>query len=167
MCMDENFKLLRIYLNDHLAASVGGVELARRSHASNEDNEFGEFLGGLVADIEDDRESLEQIMDKLGIPRDPVKQKAAWFLEKAGRLKLNGQLTGYSPLSRLLEFEGLAVAIDAKKALWLSLREVSARDERVPTGLLDRLIKRAEEQRGETETFRIKAAQSALLQIAD
>lgn len=162
--MDENVKLLRIYLNDHLAASVGGVELARRSQSSNEDNEYGEFLTRLVDQIEDDRESLEQIMDKLGIPRDPVKQKAAWFLEKAGRLKLNGQLTGYSPLSRLLEFEGLAIAIDAKKALWLSLKEVLSADERVPAGLLDSLTQRAEEQRRETETFRIKAAQSALLQ---
>ena len=162
--MDENFKLLRIYLNDHLAASVGGVELARRSQSSNDDNEYGEFLATLVNEIEDDRESLEQIMDKLGIPRDPVKQKAAWFLEKAGRLKLNGQLTGYSPLSRLLEFEGLAIAIDAKKALWLSLREVLSMDERVPAGLLDSLSARAEAQREETEMYRIKAAQAALLQ---
>ena len=162
--MDENFKLLRIYLNDHLAASVGGVELARRSQSSNDDNEYGDFLKRLVADIEDDRESLEQIMDKLGIPRDPVKQKAAWFLEKAGRLKLNGQLTGYSPLSRLLELEGLAVATDAKKALWLSLQEVLSADERVPAGLLGSLVQRAEDQRRELEAFRIKAARSALLQ---
>ena len=162
--MDENLKLLRIYLNDHLAASVGGAELARRSQSNNEDNEYGEFLKRLVADIEDDRESLEQIMDKLGIPRDPVKQKAAWFLEKAGRLKLNGQLTGYSPLSRLLELEGLAVGIDAKKALWRSLQEVLATDERVPSGLLESLAGRADEQRKEAESFRIKAAQGALLQ---
>lgn len=162
--MDENFKLLRIYLNDHLAASVGGVELARRTQANNEDNEYGKFLEKLAVDIEDDRESLEQIMDKLGIPRDPVKQKAAWFLEKAGRLKLNGQLTGYSPLSRLVELEGLAVATDAKRALWLSLREVLSADERVPAGLLDSLAGRAEVQRKEIETYRIKAAQGALLQ---
>lgn len=165
--MDENFKLLRIYLNDHLAGAVGGTELARRSLENNDDNEFGEFLGRLTTDIEEDRESLEQIMDKLGVPRDPVKQKAAWVLEKAGRLKLNGQLTGYSPLSRLLELEGLAVGVDAKKALWGSLQEVLANDERVPKSLLDSLLERAEEQRRRLEGFRLKAAEIALVQPAD
>lgn len=165
--MDENFKLLRIYLNDHLAGAVGGIELARRSLASNDDNEFGEFLGRLTTQIEDDRESLEQIMDKLGVPRDPVKQKAAWVLEKAGRLKLNGQLTGYSPLSRLLELEGLAIAVDAKAALWGGLRAILAKDERVPKSLLDSLLERAEEQRRELETFRLRAAEVALLQSAN
>ena len=162
--MDENFKLLRIYLNDHLAGAVGGIELARRSFASNDDNEFGEFLGRLTTQIEDDRESLEQIMDKLGVPRDPVKQKAAWVLEKAGRLKLNGQLTGYSPLSRLLELEGLAIAVDAKSALWTGLKTVLANDERVPKSLLESLIEKANDQRRELENFRIKAAETALLQ---
>ena len=162
--MDENLKLLRIYLNDHLAGAVGGTELARRSLENNDDNEFGEFFGRLVTEIEDDRESLEQIMDKLGVPRDPVKQKAAWILEKAGRLKLNGQLTGYSPLSRLVELEGLAVAIDAKKALWNGLTTILAKDERVPNALLDSLRERAEHQRQELEGFRIKAAEKALLQ---
>lgn len=164
--MDENVKLLRIYLNDHLAGAVGGIELARRSLVSNEGNEFGRFLRGVTADIEDDKESLEQIMDKLGIPRAPVKQKAAWFLEKAGRLKLNGQLTGYSPLSRLLELEGLAVAVDAKKALWGTLRTILANDERVPELLLGSLTERAEEQRRELEGFRVKAAEEALLRPA-
>lgn len=164
--MDENFKLLRIYLNDHLAGAVGGIELARRSLGSNEDNEFGRFLERLTTDIEDDRESLEQIMDKLGVPRDPVKQKAAWFLEKAGRLKLNGQLTGYSPLSRLLELEGLALAIDAKRALWGTLKTILTNDERVPKTLLESLTERAEEQRRELEGFRMKAAEKALLERA-
>ena len=36
------------------------------------------------------------------------KNAGAWALEKVGRLKLNGELTSYSPLSRVVELEGLA-----------------------------------------------------------
>jgi hypothetical protein len=32
----------------------------------------------------------------------------------------HGRIRGHSPLSRLIEFEGLATGIDAKRALWLA-----------------------------------------------
>ena len=38
----------------------------------------------------------------------------AWSAEKFGRLKLNGQLSGYSPLSRLEELEILALVAEGK-----------------------------------------------------
>ena len=44
--------------------------------------------------------------------------------EKLGRLKLNGRLRGYSPLSRLLELEGLLIGITGKMALWKTLAEL-------------------------------------------
>ena len=43
-------------------------------------------------------------MDDLGVGS-RAKDGAAWVAEKLGRLKTNGQLTGYSPLSRLVELE--------------------------------------------------------------
>ena len=55
-------------------------------------------------------------MDDLEIRTDPVKDAGGWLLEKAGRLKLNGQLKGYSPLPRLVELEGLALGVTAKLA---------------------------------------------------
>ena len=42
---------------------------------------------------------------------DRLKVAGAWAGEKAGRLKLNGHLTGYSPQSRVIELEGLVVGV--------------------------------------------------------
>src|SRR5918994_1632011 len=74
-----NEELLSIYLNDHLAASLAGYEVAKRSRSSNEGTPFEEFLAGLVVEIELDREALENIMDRLGIRRNPAKQAGAWL----------------------------------------------------------------------------------------
>ncbi len=107
-------KLLRIYLQDHLAGSTAGLELARRARGQNEGNPYGEPLAKLADDIEADRRSLESVMDDLGFGADRAKNLAFWAAEKAGRLKLNGQLTGYSPLSRHMELEGLITGVNAQ-----------------------------------------------------
>jgi hypothetical protein len=112
-------RLLAIYLNDHLAGSVLGVELARRLRASNsEDDALGRPLAVICAEVEADRETLQRLMRQLNVRRDPLKPAAAWLAEKLGRLKLNGRLTGYSPLSRLVELEMLSIGIAGKMQLW-------------------------------------------------
>ena len=125
MALTENAKperLLAIYLNDHLAGATLGVELARRLRASNEDDDaIGAPLREICAEIEADRETLERVMDRLEIRRQRGKPAAAWAGEKLGRLKLNGQLTGYSPLSRLVELELLYIGISGKLRLWSAL----------------------------------------------
>lgn len=138
--------LLAIYLNDHLGAATGGVELARRALRSNPDGELGRYLAGFTAEIEQDREQLRQIMERLGVRGDRVKLAVGWLGEKAGRLKLNGRLTSYSPLSRVLELEGLIAGVNAKLALWQLLRELAASEPRLDAAQLDRLIGRAERQ---------------------
>ena len=105
--------MLAIYLNDHLAGSTVGVELARRAAANNRKSAYGRFLEQLAAEIREDRETLLDIMRSLGVGIDRVKVSAAWAAEKLGRLKLNGRLLGYSPLSRLvglLELEASSVS---------------------------------------------------------
>jgi hypothetical protein len=125
MTMDR--RLLGIYLNDHLAGSTLGVELARRVRASNADEPaFGEPLMRVCAEIEVDRRTLEELMNRNGISRSKVKPAAAWAAEKLGRLKLNGQLRGYSPLSRVVELETLLLGIHGKARMWVVLRTVAA-----------------------------------------
>jgi len=118
----EGSRLLGIYLNDHLAGATAGVELARRTRSSNRDDpELGAALREICAEIEADRETLRQTMERLGVRRDPLKPAAAWAAEKLGRLKLNGRMRGYSPLSRVVELEGLAIGIAGKARMWRSL----------------------------------------------
>jgi len=109
-----NRKLLAIYLNDHMAASTGTVELVRRVAASNRGSAYGETLAELRNEIEEDHTALATIIDRLDVRADRAKAAVAWSAEKFGRLKLNGQLTGYSPLSRLEELEILELGLTGK-----------------------------------------------------
>jgi hypothetical protein len=118
----QGSRLLGIYLNDHLAGATAGVELARRLRSSNRDDpELGTPLTEICAEVEADRDALRRTMERLGIRRSCLKPAAAWAGEKLGRMKLNGQLRGYSPLSRVVELEMLAIGIAGKARMWRSL----------------------------------------------
>ena len=109
---------LDIYLNDHFAGAMLGVELSRRAAAENRGTELGDFLEALHREIVDERQTLRAVMSALGIDASPFKPAGAWLLEKAGRLKLNGQVRGHSPLSPLVELEGLEAGVSGKRSLW-------------------------------------------------
>ena len=155
-------KLLGSYLNDHLAGATVGLELARRARSQNRDTRFGTVLEQLVGEIEEDRRTLEDLMERLGIGKDRVKVTVGWIGEKAGRLKLNGRLFGYSPLSRLIELEALTLGVRGKLALWESLRAVADLDPVLDALELDALIDRARTQVNLLERERVAAAELAL-----
>ena len=69
-------------------------------------------------EIVDERQTLRAVMRTLGIDASPLIPAGAWLLEKAGRLKLNGQVRGHSPLSPLVELEGLEAGVSGKRSLW-------------------------------------------------
>jgi hypothetical protein len=155
-------KRLRIYLNDHLAGSVAGCELAKRALAENRGNEYGRLLARIVGEIEEDQRALRDVMARLEVPVARPKVAAAWAAEKIGRLKLNGQLRGYSPLSRLLELEGLVVGVRGKLALWRSLEQLAAAEPRLAAMDFESLARRANDQQEELESHRLQAAADAL-----
>jgi hypothetical protein len=155
-------KLLGTYLNDHLAGSTVGVELSKRASGSNEGTEYGQVLDRIAREIEEDRETLKRLMDSLGVNHDRAKVAAAWTGEKLGRLKPNGRLFSYSPLSRLIELEMLALGITGKLSLWEALTEVADQDSRIDLAQLKELSERAERQRAEVWKLRQRAAREAL-----
>jgi hypothetical protein len=157
--------LLAIYLNDHLAgASVGG-RLARRTLGANRDNDFGRALAPVAREIEEDQETLKEVMRRLGVGADRLKSAAATGGELAGRLKLNGRLLSYSPLSRLVELEALALGVEGKRGLWKSLE---ATDEPRLAGFdFGALAERALRQRRTLERQRLNAARIALSERGD
>ena len=153
-------RYLGIYLNDHLAGAAGGLELARRLRSSNEgDPVMGEPL---CAEIEADHETLVRLTEWLGIRRDPLKPKLAIVAERLGRLKPNGQLRGYSPLSRVLELEILAAGIGGKLQLWNSLEETFG--DTLDGFDFHALAERADRQGQEVEDLHMAAAQRAFVQ---
>jgi len=154
-------KLLGIYLNDHLAGSTVGVELAKRAAKENQGTPYGDVLTQVAAEIDEDRDALQRLMDALEIKRDHPKVMAGWVAEKLGRLKPNGQILGYSPLSRLVELESLALGITGKLSLWEALTEVAGEDARIDLEELQRLSERAERQRKQVWEARQRAAREA------
>ncbi len=153
---------LSTYLNDHLGGSSGGIELARRLLKANEQTEYARPLRRTAREIEEDIASLRDVMARMGVEEDRVKQAGAWAAEKAGRLKLNGQLLGYSPLSRLVELEGLMLGVTGKLALWVVLNEHFAEDPRLAGVDFPQLIARARDQRIRLERLRRQVAADAL-----
>jgi hypothetical protein len=155
-------KYLPIYLNDHLGGSTVGAELVQRIAGEYVGTELGTFATALTAEIKEDRDALLEIMGQVGASTDQVKVAVGWISEKFGRLKLNGELREPSPLSPLVELEGLSLGIEGKRVLWVALAEVDAIAERVGRERLQQLIARAEDQRERVEAQRRAAARRAL-----
>src|SRR4029450_4368014 len=114
---------LGIYLNDHLAGSAAGAELAAKLRDNKKGTELGKLMAALHHDISQDKDALEELMRHLEVERHPVKEAAGWMLEKLSRLRLNPALTGGAELTRLLETEALSLGIEGKLAMWLGLND--------------------------------------------
>jgi hypothetical protein len=153
-------RYLATYLNDHLAGSTIGVELSRRSAGSNKGSRYGAVLKELSEEIAQDRDTLTNLMANVGVGRDRLKVAAAWGGEKIGRLKPNGHLTSYSPLSRLEELEILALGVEGKLAMWRALRDVHGPS--FGGADLEHLIERATRQRQALDELHRDARREAL-----
>ncbi|HVL52446.1 MAG TPA: hypothetical protein VM754_13215 [Actinomycetota bacterium] len=153
-------KYLSIYLNDHLALMIGTSELVKRSLDSNKETEFGRFLETVLESNSEERRALETLMEREQVSQNRTKTAGAWVAERVGRLKMNGELTGYSDLSRLVEIEGMGVALEAKRMFWDTLHGIGFTEAR---GMQTRSIaRRAEQQMEQLNTHRAEAAESAL-----
>jgi hypothetical protein len=155
-------KYLAIYLNDHLAAATGALQLARRAASANRGSGYGETLADLAAEIADDCTTLQNVLRRLDVRADQLKILASFGAERLGRLKLNGELLRYSPLSRLEEIEILSLGVAGKLRLWRTLATTLTGDPRVDDVDFDRLIERATSQRRRLDRLHRRAAEEAL-----
>lgn len=115
---------LATYLNDRHAVLTAGAQLAARARASNADTAYGPLLERIEADLEADRVLLRAIMAAHDVSPDRVKSALASVGEKLGRLKPNGQLVGYSPLSRVVELDALTAIMTTLDGAWVALGEL-------------------------------------------
>lgn len=138
--------LLDIYLNDHLTGANAGLKLFRRATAAHRGTEVGTELTELTSEIEDDVDSLRTLMHRLDIEENKPMTTLGWIGAELGRLKPNGFLVRRSPLSDVVELEGLRDAVAAKIAGWQVLRAVAAHDNRITREELETLLERAQDQ---------------------
>lgn len=153
--------LLGIYLRDHLAGSRAGLELARRAEHENRGNPVGEYLTVFRVELEQDRAVLERVMKELDVSPPPLKERAMWLMERVGRLKLNGRLMGYSPLSRVMELEGLCMGTQGRLCLLRSLERLARMERRLAGIDFAALIARAEAQLKMLNRLRLLASDTA------
>jgi hypothetical protein len=154
--MDQDRRrLLGIYLNDHRAGAAAALRRARSTRDASRGTDFAEPLTSLCGELESDLAGLEAVMRDLGVERSHLKPSLAALGEKAGRLKPNGQLRGYSPVGRLIDLEVLILATTGKLRLWTLLKELAAGE---TSADLDELIRRARDQRTTIEELQLRAA---------
>ena len=158
---DRPDDLLAIYLNDQLALGIGWRELANRASRNNVGTPLGDTLQGVADGIAEDVGTFERMMQRVGVSRSPVKGPLAIVGERVSRLKLNGRLTTYSPLSRFIELDVLSQGLAGKVQLWTTLRDLASLAARLPDVDFDDLIARARSQRDALEPFRERAGREA------
>lgn len=112
---------LRIYVDDHVALLTGEFELIGRCRHENQQEVFADFLAALSLEVAEQRKVATDVLHRMGQTESKLKQSAAWLAEKFGRLKLNDSLVTYSPLARVLEFEGLSLTAMERISLWETL----------------------------------------------
>ena len=161
-----NEKRLRIYVEDHLAMMVAEVELTGRCWRNNRKTPLCEFLQQLENEVKAQQSIASDIIHRIG-GKDTIesrlKQGAAWFAEKLGRLKLNDSLLSYSDLSRVVELETLSAAAQERVALWDNLHAVEESDSRLEGITFSFFRDQSEQHLNELNTRRRFAAVEALL----
>src|SRR4051812_33300387 len=105
---------LAVYLNDHLAGSVAGIELVADLESAHAKDALGPVLGRLRAEIEADQKTLEGLMERLGVGKSVPRRVAGWLAEKAAQLKLLADDPSGGPLRRLEALEALVLGITGK-----------------------------------------------------
>jgi hypothetical protein len=153
---------LSAYLNDHLAGARAALSFIRRTARHEEDTPLGHSLGRLAESIDADRGALGQIMELLQVRGRRIRQGVAWLGEKVLRVAIGGRRGSEADLARLEALELLALAVEAKRALWQSLRQLAAAHPNLRGVDLDELVRRADEQRQELESWRLAAVVDAL-----
>jgi hypothetical protein len=150
-------KALNVYLNDHLAGARFGSDLARRLVQRM----GGTAMHAVADEIEEDRATLQQLLDRLGTSRNPVKQATTWMAEKVSHLKLSGLTAGNKEHGLFMALETLSLGIEGKASLWVALAGVRDRYPALREFDLKALHERAEAQRRLVETERTAAARRA------
>ena len=155
-------RALDTYLNDHLAGAVFGSDLAQQLLERSDGSPLGETMRSLAPQIEEDRQTLLDLMQHLGITQNPVKQATTWLAEKAGRAKFGGVTASETGLGTFMALETLSLGVEGKLALWTALKEVADHRQPLESVDLDELIVRAHAQRRALERERLAASHEAL-----
>jgi hypothetical protein len=149
-------------MNDHVAGSRTALELLDYLIGADRDAEARAFFTTLRADIDADRQTLDDIIVRLGGTRSPIREAGGWFADRMTRLKLMLDDPRGGGLRHLEALELLALGILGKRSLWRSLETVKAQIPALRDVDFGALQARAEDQYARAEARRLNTAPTAL-----
>jgi hypothetical protein len=149
---------LSSYLNDHLAGSVGALELLDRLIEVYEGKPLERFFRDLRSEIDADQETLKELIAKLGEKESAVRKVGAWIVEKLSRAKIQLSEAREGEMGLFLALEGLVLGITGKRLLWRGLAAGSETAPRLRGPDYATLEKRAIEQHDRVEAKRLEVA---------
>ena len=155
-------RAMDVYLNDHLAGATLGSNLAEQIRDRHEGAPLGELMRTIAAQVEEDRRTLVDLMERLDVSRNPVKQATGWVAEKASRVKFSGVGSGEPDHGAFMALESLTLGVLGKLSLWRALEQVKGDYPALAATDLDGLIARAQAQHGTLEEQRRAAGRRAL-----
>lgn len=150
---------LSTYLNDHLAGSVGALELLEDLINACTEPLRREEMRALKQEITDDQDLVKKLLGSLPSEESAVKKAGAWVAQKLSRAKLKLTDPGSDALGEVEAFEILSLGIEGKKGLWKVLADMPAYA--VPNTDWAELQRNAGSQRARVELWRLEAARRA------
>ncbi len=113
------------YLNDHLAGSIGALELLDRLVEACQGKPLERFFRDLRKEIHQDQEQLRELMQKLGVGENAARKAGAWIAEKLSRPKIELGEGSKKEAGIFLALEALVLGITGKRSLWRALQAAS------------------------------------------
>ena len=149
---------LHTYLNDHLSGSVAAIELLDGVIEHHSEDRITKIFRDLRDEIQDDQETLRNLIRKLGAKESAMRKAGAWLAEKFSRVKIGDADDSVELLQAL---EALALGITGKQLLWRSLGAIAPNFAALQGMDFGGLEKRAQDQFERVETLRLEMAREA------
>jgi hypothetical protein len=156
---------LDVYLTDHLAGATAGVNLSRMAAEEHKSDEHGHFFGEIASEIKTDYETLEKLLEEMGVERSATKTAAAEIGSKMMAPKFTGG--DDDELNAFVTLETLSIGVEGKICMWKALTTVGDSNATLENYDLDELIARGESQRERIEAKRLEIAPQALAHTAN
>lgn len=153
---------LGLYLNDHLAASVGALAMMERLEAAHVGSDVARIVASVRVEVEGEQALLRSLIAKADSTESVPRKMAGWLAERFAQLKLQVDSPSESALRLLEATEMLAVGISGKTGLWRALALVSPAVTALRGPDYDALVAQSMAQHERVEGLRMQAAGRAL-----
>lgn len=151
-------KQITTYLSDHLAGAVSAIALMEHLEKVYGDTDVAHVIAGVRADVEADRQELQDVATALNVNESTPRKVAGWLAERMAQVKLHLDDPNDGPLYLLEALDGLAMGIDGKLALWRGMAAAAVDTPNLRGVDYERLSQCAQEQRRRIEPVRLDAA---------